>query len=162
MSNPKDVNKQAVVEKIEKPKEGGVLTYLKGHPKPYPGFPSKKTVKEMDYIKRMVPIALKSSRRLLERHLVNPKRYSHAVREIHRVFSIMIERDNRPNEKEKLTYLRDLICMILEFDNAYRFRFQDGFSELDLDKIKPDENDLYYMSLREDYDFAPQRRTKKD
>jgi hypothetical protein len=45
------------------------------------------------------------------------------VREIRRV-ALLTAGDNEDNEQ-----LVETICMILEFDDAYRYRLQDGFGE---------------------------------
>lgn len=68
--------------------------------------------------------------RIVERFRLKKEKYCQAVREIHRVLSI----DN-PEEKIKdrdlRLQIRDCLCMILEFDNAYRYRTQDLMEELD-------------------------------
>jgi len=68
--------------------------------------------------------------RTVERFKVKPIMYSTSMRELYRAFSI--ERDGETlQEKELREQARLLICMTLEFDNAYRFRFQDIVNELD-------------------------------
>lgn len=67
--------------------------------------------------------------RMVERFRIKRICYSQPIRELHRVFSM-----ERYGEDEKTRILRlqlrDLICMILEFDNAYRYRMQDIIVEL--------------------------------
>lgn len=62
-------------------------------------------------------------------HRLKPHMYCQCVRELHTVIS---------NNSRDIFYddelreaIRDSICMFLEFDNAYRFRFQDIMMELD-------------------------------
>mgnify|MGYP001590209815 FL=1 len=68
--------------------------------------------------------------RMIERFRLRAIRYSKATREIYRAF-------NLPRQKEDMKILelrlmlKDLVCMLLEFDNAYRYRFQDVIAELD-------------------------------
>lgn len=68
--------------------------------------------------------------RLIDRFRVKTERYSDAVREIHRAFSV--ERPGEsPATRELRLQMRDVECMILEFDNAYRYRAQDVLVEFD-------------------------------
>lgn len=73
--------------------------------------------------------------RLIERFKLKSVRMSRCMRELHRAFSA-----DRPREGEKMTtlrtMLRDVICNVLEFDNAYRFRAQDIFAEIDSIALK--------------------------
>ena len=77
------------------------------------------------------------------------------------MFNILIEKEKKPWLKEKWEKIRDLVCLILEFDNAYRFRFQDVLSEIRLEEIKPTEVEKYWFSLREDYDFGGKMKKEK-
>lgn len=72
--------------------------------------------------------------RQIDRFKVRPLRYSDAIRELHRAFSYE-ELDEQVSEQAFRNQLRDIICMVLEFDNAYRFRFQDIIVELDKEKL---------------------------
>jgi hypothetical protein len=82
------------------------------------------------FIKRIFYIELYMFYRFIDRFRLKPNRYCQAIREVYRCFSL-------PNDKikaltwEKRMMLRDLVCMVLEFDNAYRFRVQDLVEELD-------------------------------
>ncbi len=68
--------------------------------------------------------------RLVERFRIKSIRYSDAIRELHRASSNEYPGE-KPENKEMRQMLRDIVCMVLEFDNAYRFRFQDIIVELD-------------------------------
>lgn len=57
----------------------------------------------------------------------NPDRYSQPVREMYRAFNSVF------GESQPITpimRMRDIVCAILEYDTAYRYRFQDIVSEL--------------------------------
>ena len=73
--------------------------------------------------------------RLTLRSRVKATRYSRTIRELYRAFDAP-----RGNEDVKTLELRlmikDLACMFLEFDNAYRYRFQDVIVELDRDAVR--------------------------
>lgn len=73
--------------------------------------------------------------RVVERFRLLPVRYSKSVRELYRAFSV-----DRANESKQLKELREMMrdyeCMLLEFDNAYRFRVQHLLSCLNKDSLK--------------------------
>lgn len=71
--------------------------------------------------------------RMVERFRIKPERYCDAIRELHR--SMSTEREELLSKRENRIRLRDLACMFLEFDNAYRFRFQDIIVELDKEAL---------------------------
>lgn len=73
--------------------------------------------------------------RLLERTRIKPRYYSQTIRELYRAFSVPRPKENARVLELRLM-LRDLICMVLEFDNAYRFRFQDWVEELNKKNLK--------------------------
>lgn len=73
--------------------------------------------------------------RSIDRFKIKPLRYCDAIRELHRAFSTDYHGE-KPEEKEKRQMIRDLVCMVLEFDNAYRFRFQDIISELNKENLR--------------------------
>ncbi len=60
--------------------------------------------------------------------------YCRTVKEIYRVSEIMLS-DFDGELKERLKKFRDIICMLLEMDYAYRARFQDILSLLDKDEL---------------------------
>jgi len=73
--------------------------------------------------------------RVVERFKIKTILYSQSIRELHRAFSL--PRDREPIKIiEFRLILRDLICMVFEFDNAYRYRFQDLIEYLDKKNLK--------------------------
>ena len=73
--------------------------------------------------------------RLIERSRIKSERYCGVVREIYRVWSIDPENED-PETKDLRLMLRDIECMILEFDNAYRYRGQDILAEMNQEMMK--------------------------
>src|SRR3990167_919928 len=155
---PKDVSP---LQRVEFPKDGGVLTYMEGQEYPYKGFPLDTIVDKIDLFKKftrnalsgfyhslkhknrlwlltLIPAAwmfksviravIYTFYRIMERTRIKSIRYSDSMRELYRAFS-------KENSELRLQ-LRDMICMILEFDNAYRFRFQDISAEIDKDRLQ--------------------------
>lgn len=86
-----------------------------------------------------------------------PEKYCRFVREIYRVATLTIDKCNKPGQKEKMELFRNLGCMILELDNAYRFYAQDFFEELDFEKVKFTDEDRSYLNCRKDYKFKYKR-----
>jgi hypothetical protein len=151
---------------VEFPVEGGVLTHMDGYDHPYRGFPFFEFVDKIDLIKKisrqvqsgffhafmgsrlrmlllipLIPSARNifyaytySFHRLIDRFKLLPNRYSKAVRELHRAFSV--EREETEQIRNLRLMLRDIECMILEFDNAYRFRVQDLLTDLNKDALR--------------------------
>jgi hypothetical protein len=76
--------------------------------------------------------------RYIERHKIKPRVYCTAMREVHRAMSVPTGDDERMRTTKLREMMRDLLCMHLEFDNAYRFRFQDVIVELDKCNLEKD------------------------
>jgi len=153
----------APMKKIVVPKSGGIETYLMGVKYPYPGYPDRFTLEVICIIKKVlltlfmsfvpllkkrnmfklllikkelksfIPKWLQLATWAIRSHRLKPRFYSHSVREIYRVFNVLIEREKLPS----------------------KFRFQDALSELNLDKIRIDEGDSFYAEKkRSKYDFG--------
>lgn len=145
--------------KVEFPQEGGVLTWMEKYKYPFRGYPHYEFVEKIDFIKKVnrafasgLYHQLKSLPKIyfltilpglwmiknvvrawvyvfyrhIERFRIKQERYCVFVRELHSSFG----------ESELDKMIRDLLCMILEFDNAYRFRAQDILSELDKESLQ--------------------------
>lgn len=160
MGKEHPLDKQDTVLKVTFPKEGGTFSHLKGRKFPFPGFPHAGIVAAMAMIKRLIPSLISSYHGLIKPKLIKPERYSKSIREIYRLFNLLIEREKSDGMKQKWIQMRDLVCMTLEFDNAYRFRLQDVLSEINLDEIKPTDGDKYYFDIRKDYNFGGKKSKK--
>ena len=85
--------------------------------------------------KDLLSTGVRTFHRLIERFRIKSNLYCMAVREVYRAF-------DQPRDEEKLKtlelrmMLKDIICTVLEFDNAYRYRFQDIIVELDKEAVK--------------------------
>jgi len=144
--------------RVEYPKEGGRLTHIEGEKHPFPGFPDKEEVLDIGMIKRMVPAAINAYYPYFSRHILDPKKYCRSVREVYRLFNILIEREEKAEGRTKLTDIwpkvRDMVCVILEFDNAYRFRAQDIAAEANIEELKLDEGDRYWAARTAQYKWG--------
>ena len=132
----------------------GMFMKLAGHPFPFPGYPSGDVVQVLETTKRMLLIAIDIYYPILTKYFLKPEAYSKPTREIYRLFDILIAKEKNTGMKEKFTKIRDMACFVLEYDSAYRFRFQDILGEIDLSQIKLDEAEKYYFQGRDDYDFG--------
>lgn len=180
----------APIEKVVIPKGGGIDIYLRGQKYPYPGYPDYRKLEISDIVKRTslmwiqffkslpkfkIILLMKNIKKFVSRwltfftwilgnHRLKPRFYSRPVREIYRLFDILIERSDQ-SQKDKFIPIRDAVCMVLEFDNAYRFMLQDVIAEMNIDEIKMDKRDLFYASKYDirgnKYDFGG-KRTKQN
>ena len=129
---------------VERPKEGGLLTYFPNEDYPMEGFPEKETVKILAAAKSVIPLMAAHFHKEIEHYIPkDPKLYGTLAREIYRWFNeTLIKRDREQNELWK--QMRDIICMIVENDVAYRWRLQDALPELRVDKVGLSEADKYW------------------
>lgn len=155
-------NDRNALTRVEFPDEGGVLTFMEGYSLPYRGFPLADLVEKIDVIKKVAKASisglyhsLKERRlmiltllpaffvfrnivtagvytfwRLIERFRIKKERLSQCMRALHTSFTDV----ETPLEELKIM-LRDLVCNVLEFDNAYRFRAQDLIEVMDKEKM---------------------------
>lgn len=71
--------------------------------------------------------------RRMRRVRQKPERYCACVREVYRV---MDETKKKfPEREELLNSFRNIVCMVLEYDDAYRYPFQDVVAELDKEEV---------------------------
>lgn len=141
--------------KVEMPDSGSVFTYMEDEDYPYSGFPFHEFVDKIDTLKKLSRGVLSSFyhslkkrnkaqiavlalspwffndlaqasiyafHRVIMRFKIKELRYSPAIRAVYRA----MEGGNDLKEA-----VRDILCMVLENDNAYRFRFQDIMVEVD-------------------------------
>jgi hypothetical protein len=162
----KPTNDASVITHVEFIKEGGIFTYLARYDFPFRGFPLNDTVQSMDELKKLAKIIIQKFlpyvkntslfgkltlllsvnhlKKLAEcylyayhwhvkRYRLKPYMYSQAVRELWDTINKSLVGNQDIKEA-----IRDLSCMFLEFDNAYRFRFQDIMPEMNIEAMKKD------------------------
>lgn len=148
------------VSPVITPKEGGTFTHFRGAKFPFPGLPFDKELHLVASIKGLVPMMLGLVDKSLESIDKNPHEWCETVRELYRVFNIMIEREESEEYKKRWGQLRDAICLTLQYDDAYRARFQNAFSELNVEKLKFTAGDKYWFS-RMGIDFPGKKESIK-
>ena len=150
-----DKNQESEIEDVYSGPGGkGMFMKLKGHPQPFPGYPAGEAVMVLESLKRLIPMAVDYLYPVLQKHFLKPEKYSKPVREVYRLFDILIARMKYQGTKERWAKIRDMVCFGLEFDSAYRFWFQDILKEIDLEQIKMDENEEHYFKNRDDYIYG--------
>ena len=145
--------KGEVVElKPEIPEEGGVMTHFPNLKYPFPGFPDTRIVNKIAIAKRLIPFGIDWMHKKIEPFIPkNPKLYSRPVREMYRVWNIVIERDGGPL-KLKFAKMRDISCVVAEYDDAYRFIMQDGVSEVKIEEFAMSDGDKWW-AIKKPYEF---------
>lgn len=149
------------------PEEGGVESFIPGHPYPFPGLPDSKNVDLLSTVKKMLPVACKYAWVSMNGKFPDPQKYSRPVREIYRVLKLIREKyGNDPSvidDKGMWTEIRDIICFALEFDDFYRFVFMDMLSEINMEEMEFTDADKYWAAKKWQYQFKfkNQDNTKK-
>jgi hypothetical protein len=165
------VGNTAIVERDERPEEGGILVYLYGYKYPYKGIPDQDSVIRFRVVKKIFLFVLHSfynkgamaiigflfllpkfitkgivwsvinffyslTEWLMIHYLLKPNRYCTCVRELYRTFTVLIDKEKDDATKKALTMSRDVFCLFIEQDSAYKFRFQDIMAEVREERIR--------------------------
>jgi hypothetical protein len=67
---------------------------------------------------------------------IKPERYCNCVRELYRTFTILSEKEKEEWKRKIIETARDISCMFIELDSAYKFRFQDIILELKPEEVR--------------------------
>jgi len=67
-----------------------------------------------------------------------PEMYCPMARELYRTFKVISDKEKDIKTKEILDNLRDIVCMTFEYDDAYRYRFQNEMYNLNKDNVRKD------------------------
>ena len=151
-TNPVSQKQSPLVIGVEFPEEGGMLLYLENQKHPKKGWPFKQAIMSIDAVKKFIMFFLKFVMALPKNIVtgkvgrsfmegfgnyadfifkqngvyLKSKYYCTMVREIDRVGMLMAQDD------VERRFVR-AVCMIFEFDDAYRYRLQDMLDEMDKD-----------------------------
>ncbi len=186
-----DPKKVGLAKKIVVSKNGEVDVYMDGWKYPYQGYPWRSMVKTACIIKKTTLILIEFFASLANRreilkliilrkniqdllpkllvlfaHVIGSRRlkekyYNHTAKEIYRVFNIMIDREEPGGMRDKWSRIRDIVCLIIQFDPAYGYRLQDFLSEIDMKKIKLTRRDLFFARQSNDYRFGGKKILKR-
>lgn len=147
---------------VNYPAEGGQEAHLQGFRYPMEGLLDERKVAAVANFKTMIPVATRwVVEGLKEDYMPKDERqWCRVVREIRRCFNILIEHEQAPKMKKKWADIRDMISMFMEYDDAYRYRVQHAFSQMDMEKIKLTDGDKYWFA-RMWYSFEDKERFRK-
>ena len=106
-------------------------------------------------IERVAVESLEMFDRKLEKFRLKPNKYCRAVREVYRAFERVRYFEDDDSLKKVLVDVRDIVCMILEYDDSYRYRFQNIIVKLNQRAIK---NNII-KELRRLFDVAVEKET---
>jgi hypothetical protein len=144
--------------KLDFPAEGGVRSFIEGEAQPFPGMVDADIVNNINTIKRMIPVMCKYAWCAMRENIPDPKLYSRPVRELHRVFSLVREREgddpSQVEQKGMWTEIRDILCMLAEYDDTYRFRLMDAINEMKKEEFEFSEADKYWARKKWKYQWG--------
>ena len=136
--------------RVVRSKTQGILTYIEGFERPFPGWPDERVLKALDPLKPIIRKALSFIHGRVWKALPKREDLSQQVREIYDGFSKLINAEINEGGKQFWTQVRDVVCVILEYDTSYRWRLSWMAERMDLEKLKMTENDRYWVNLRKD------------
>lgn len=140
------------------PEEGGTFTEViedgKKYDYPFPGLPSAEVVQDVEKYKKMVPVAIDAYSSFFAQHQLKPERYCRAVREVYRLFTLMSSRECNAKNRKRWLKVRDMVCVVMEFDSAYRFRFQDMIKEAKVEELQLDAGDKFWAFKTKSYKWG--------
>jgi hypothetical protein len=145
---------EVVITKTLFPPEGGTFTEISGQEYPFPGLPSIEVVQDIEKYKRMIPVAIEAYAEFFAQHRLKPERYCRAVREIYRLFTLLSQRECNGKNRERWLRVRDMVCVVAEFDSAYRFRFQDIIKEARIEELQLSEGDKHWAGKTKSYKWG--------
>ena len=85
---------------------------------------------------------------MLQAYKLPEEQWASPVKEIARVADLMIEAEDEPSMKHLIKQFKDAFIIIMQEDDAWRFRLQAFLQKLDKDKIKLNKSDLYYFRAK--------------
>jgi hypothetical protein len=140
------------------PEDGGTFTeVIEGGNKyqfPFPGLPSAEVVQDIEKYKKMVPVAIDAYSGFFTQHKLRPERYCRSVREVYRLFTLMSSRECNKKNRDRWLRIRDMVCVVMEFDSAYRFRFQDMIKEAKIEELQLDPGDQFWAFKTKSYKWG--------
>ena len=81
-------------------------------------------------------------------HMLPDDQLCEPVREFARVCDLVIEAEDEFEMKRQLKQGRDAMCMFLQEDDAWRFRWQWAMEKFDMKKVKLNKADKYYFRAK--------------
>ena len=131
---------------------GGQMTHVVGEKYPMRGNPQFNALRALDPIKTLIDKIISGRIAKLIPFNVSNDRLSEPVREIARVFDLLIEAEKLEGNKKRWEAYKKVLCVFLEHDIAYRYRFQWLVERINQERVKLAEtkeyNDKYFFRLK--------------
>ena len=142
---------QRYVEQHIPEKDGkGDLTHIIGEEYPVRGLHNSTSgnLKVMEVLKSLFDKILASKLPSIIINDLPEEKMCVPVRELARVFDLMIEAEKLKGNKKRFQNYKKVFCFFMEGDTAWRPRIQWFLEHLDMSKIKLDEGDKYYFRAK--------------
>lgn len=148
----KGKGKQWAQPRINK-KTGEMELYIKDEKYPLRGHPRHSVMhgpmaELKRWMKNMVIEQLAQHIDKILPHKTREQEWAEPIKEIARVFDLVIEAEDEPEMKKLMGQFRDPICMVLQEDDAWRFRVQWALERLNMKKVKLNKSDKYYFRAK--------------
>ena len=137
--------------KVIDPKTGEVGLEIEGEKYPIRCFPRGHVLHGplMVKLKRGIKnLVIENLVNMLLPYKLPEDQWASCVKELARVGDLMIEAEDEPSMKHLMKQFRDAAVMILQEDDAWRFRLQIFLQKLNMNKIKLNKSDKYYFRAK--------------
>lgn len=102
----------------------------------------------MQPLKRYIKTFIVESLMKVLPHKIPDEQLCEPVREIARVFDLVIEAEDEFEMKRQIGQMKDAVCMLMQEDDAWRFRVQWAVERLNIKKVKLNDSDKYFFRAK--------------
>ena len=99
-------------------------------------------------LKRYIKVFITESLIKCLPHLLPDDQLCEPVREIARVFDLVIEAEDEFEMKRQIGQMKKGVCGLMQEDDAWRFRVQWALEKLNIKKVKLNKADKYYFRAK--------------
>ena len=143
-----NLHDERIIGRFGRDASGGQRTYVTGEKYAMRGNPNKGALMAMSPIKMLLDRLISNRLVKLIPFSISNERLSEPVQEIARVFDLLIEAETLQGNKWKWQSWKKVICIFLEHDLAYRYRFQWILERININKVKLIEDDKYFFRVK--------------
>ena len=132
-------------------KTGEIETRIKGEKYPLRAFPRHHVLHGslMVRLKRgLKNLVIENLVNMLQPYKLPEEQWAEPIKELARVFDLMIEAEDEPSMKHLMKQFRDAGIIIGQEDDAWRMRVQIFLQKLNMKRIKLSESDKYYFRAK--------------
>lgn len=144
---------EGALARVKKNPKGGYEMQIEGEDESMPGFPRGpvlfSTIGKLKHeVKTRVFNAIAGDLKKLTEEMkvdmIEPDRMVPAVRHIWDTFELMETMEVTEDMRDRIKLMKEVICFLLDQDDAYRFRTQMFLWLLNQNKVKLSKQDIYY------------------